>query len=74
MLATLAVPVKKTHQCTRFSCLTGDAERLKYLIHEEGVDINARDKWDSTPLYYACLAGHEDITMILLEAGAVCSE
>jgi ankyrin repeat/BTB/POZ domain-containing protein 1 len=59
---------------TVFVQFSGDVDRLKYLIHEEGVDINARDKWDSTPLYYACLAGHEDITMILLEAGAVCSE
>ncbi|GAQ85541.1 hypothetical protein KFL_002400130 [Klebsormidium nitens] len=66
---------KRTPQGDVYSAArSGDVDRLKYLLHEEGVDINARDKWDSTPLYYACLAGHEDITMILLEAGAVCSE
>ena len=26
-------------------------------MEEEEVDVNRRDRWDSVPLYYACLAG-----------------
>jgi hypothetical protein len=35
----------------------GDVERVKYLVQREAVDVNKRDRWDSVPLYYACLAG-----------------
>ncbi len=35
----------------------GDMERVKYLLENEQVDVNKRDRWDSVPLYYACLAG-----------------
>lgn len=34
--------------------------------------MNVRDKWDSTPLYYACLCGHGEIVSFLLENGARC--
>lgn len=34
--------------------------------------MNLRDKWDSTPLYYACLCGHLEIVEFLLENGARC--
>eukprot|EP00850_Spirogloea_muscicola_P021445 SM000249S08256 [mRNA] locus=s249:67047:70521:- [translate_table: standard] len=52
----------------------GDADRVRRLVEEEGVDINVRDRWDSVPLYYTCLAGHLDAARILLDAGAICSE
>lgn len=51
----------------------GDVERLKILL-KQGVNVNARDFWDSVALYYACLAGHLDAARILLENGAICSE
>ena len=35
----------------------GDLERIKHLVEDEEVDVNRRDRWDSVPLYYACLAG-----------------
>ena len=38
------------------------------------MDVNARDRWDSAALYYACLAGHLDAARLLLESGAICSE
>ena len=28
-----------------------------YLVEVEGTDVNLRDRWDSVPLYYCCLAG-----------------
>lgn len=31
--------------------------------------MNIRDKWDSTPLYYACLCGHEEMVKYLLDNG-----
>ncbi|RDX92315.1 BTB/POZ domain-containing protein, partial [Mucuna pruriens] len=51
----------------------GDVERLRYLL-EAGVNVNARDQWDSVALYYACLVGHLDAARMLLENGAICSE
>lgn len=39
-----------------------------------GTDVNAVDEWNSTPLYYACLAGHIDVVKYLIEMGAECEE
>ncbi|XP_037087764.1 ankyrin repeat and BTB/POZ domain-containing protein 1-like [Pollicipes pollicipes] len=55
-----------------FGCRTGDLSKVKYLVDVKEVDVNTRDKWDSTPLYYACLCGHIDLAEYLLEAGARC--
>ncbi|KFD48277.1 hypothetical protein M513_10854 [Trichuris suis] len=54
------------------SCRTGDLEKLRYLVEEREVMVNVRDKWDSTPLYYACLCGHYDVVEYLLNLGAKC--
>ncbi|XP_057561591.1 podocalyxin-like protein 2 isoform X2 [Hippopotamus amphibius kiboko] len=37
-----------------------------YLLEQRDVEVNVRDKWDSTPLYYACLCGHEELVLYLL--------
>ncbi len=42
------------------------------MTHTEDVNLNLRDKWDSTPLYYACLCGHLNVVEYLLENGARC--
>ncbi|KFO69428.1 Ankyrin repeat and BTB/POZ domain-containing protein 1, partial [Cuculus canorus] len=44
----------------------------RYLLEQRDVEINVRDKWDSTPLYYACLCGHEELVRYLLANGAKC--
>lgn len=54
------------------SCKSGDFSRLQYLVDVKEVDVNIRDKWDSTPLYYACLCGHKQLVQFLLERGAKC--
>ncbi|XP_035220686.1 ankyrin repeat and BTB/POZ domain-containing protein 1-like isoform X2 [Stegodyphus dumicola] len=54
------------------SCRKGDVRRLRYLVEQKDVDLNVRDKWDCTPLYYACLCGHYDTVLYLLENGACC--
>ena len=44
----------------------------RYLAEQKEVELNIRDRWDSTPLYYACLCGHLDLVKYLLSRGAVC--
>lgn len=63
------VPAGDIYEAAR----AGDVDRLAYLI-ESGVNVNARDRWDSVALYYACLAGHAEAARMLLRAGAICSE
>lgn len=71
---TSSIPLKKVPFGDVFQASrAGDVERLKYLL-ESGVNVNARDQWDSVALYYACLAGHLDAARMLLESGAICSE
>ncbi|EDO45347.1 predicted protein [Nematostella vectensis] len=53
-------------------CRIGDVENTRNLVEEEDVDVNVRDCWDSTPLYYACLCGHEALVAYLLSIGARC--
>lgn len=50
----------------------GELEKVKHLVETKEVDLNVRDKWDSTPLYYACLCGHEDVVQYLVDRGAKC--
>ncbi|XP_066922385.1 ankyrin repeat and BTB/POZ domain-containing protein 1-like [Clytia hemisphaerica] len=54
-------------------CRTGNLFDLKNIVEAEEVDVNVRDKWDSTPLYYACLCGHEKLVEYLLQKGAKCA-
>ncbi|XP_078001015.1 ankyrin repeat and BTB/POZ domain-containing protein 1-like [Glandiceps talaboti] len=54
------------------SCKIGDLSRVEYLVEKKEVELNIRDAWDSTPLYYACLCGHEELVEFLLSCGAKC--
>ncbi|KAJ6804209.1 BTB/POZ domain-containing protein [Iris pallida] len=70
-----SVPLKKVPTGDIFSAArAGDVSRLRAILDAGGVNVNARDRWDSVALYYACLAGHVDAARMLLEAGAICSE
>ena len=42
------------------------------MTEQKEINLNVRDKWDSTPLYYACLCGHPEVVLYLLENGARC--
>ncbi|KAA8524795.1 hypothetical protein F0562_011218 [Nyssa sinensis] len=71
---TSSLPLKKVPFGDVFEASrAGDVDRLRYVL-ESGVNVNARDQWDSVALYYACLAGHLDAAKMLLESGAICSE
>lgn len=54
------------------SCKRGDLPRVRYLVEERDVDINLRDTRDGSPLYCACLCGHEELVQYLLAHGAKC--
>ncbi|XP_054721944.1 ankyrin repeat and BTB/POZ domain-containing protein 1-like isoform X2 [Uloborus diversus] len=54
------------------SCKKGDLSRVRYLVEQKDVELNVRDKWDGTPLYYACLCGHYKVVHYLLQNGAKC--
>eukprot|EP00898_Chlorokybus_atmophyticus_P005741 jgi/Chlat1/6168/Chrsp41S09033 len=75
---TMMIPMMRSsssHACMLAAkSLTQTSTPPRELLASEKVDVNARDRWDAVPLYYACLAGHEDVARQLLEAGAVCSE
>jgi len=48
----------------------GDLERVKFLCEVEDVDVNKKNEFDSIPLFYACLCGHKEIVVYLLDRGA----
>ncbi|XP_055354902.1 ankyrin repeat and BTB/POZ domain-containing protein 1-like isoform X2 [Paramacrobiotus metropolitanus] len=54
------------------ACRLGRVERVQFLVEERDVELNVRDMWDSTPLYYACLCGHRALVEYLLQHGARC--
>jgi uncharacterized protein len=44
-------------------------EMIKALI-ERGIDVNARDRYDNTPLHYAARSKKPELMQLLLDAGA----
>ncbi|KAF2211509.1 hypothetical protein CERZMDRAFT_43362 [Cercospora zeae-maydis SCOH1-5] len=53
------------------ACRRGDLRVCQEQIGK-GVDINARDEYDYTPLILASLCGHYEVAQMLLEQGALC--
>ncbi|XP_048449133.1 ankyrin repeat and BTB/POZ domain-containing protein 1-like [Rhincodon typus] len=53
------------------SCRKGELSRVRYLVEQRDVELNVKDKWDSTPLYYACLCGHEELVQYLLANASI---
>jgi len=47
----------------------GDLALVKQLL-DEGANVNARTRYDSTPLFFACDRGHIEIARLLIERGA----
>ncbi|KAJ4317517.1 hypothetical protein N0V94_004893 [Neodidymelliopsis sp. IMI 364377] len=53
------------------ACRRGDLKVCQEMI-SQGVNLNARDKYDYTPLILASLCGHYEVIRLLLENGALC--
>ncbi|KAF1997854.1 hypothetical protein P154DRAFT_524407 [Amniculicola lignicola CBS 123094] len=53
------------------ACRRGDLKVCQEMV-SAGVNINARDKFDYTPLILASLCGHYEVIQFLLENGALC--
>lgn len=53
------------------ACRRGDLKVCQEMIMD-GVNINAKDLFDYTPLILASLCGNYEIVQLLLEAGALC--
>ncbi|KAI4632386.1 uncharacterized protein J4E87_001859 [Alternaria ethzedia] len=53
------------------ACRRGDLKVCQEMI-STGVNINARDRFDYTPLILASLCGHYEVIRLLLENGALC--
>jgi ankyrin repeat protein len=47
----------------------GDVATVKQLL-EEGVDVNARNRYNATALFFACDRGHTEVARVLIEHGA----
>lgn len=52
------------------ACRRGDLATCQQMI-SDGININARDQFDYTPLIIASLCGHYDLCRLLLESGAL---
>lgn len=52
------------------ACKIGRYKTVEQIINDTAADLNSKDQWDSTPLYYACLCGHADIVTLLMQNGA----
>ncbi|KAG0651414.1 BTB POZ domain-containing 3 [Hyphodiscus hymeniophilus] len=63
--------VSEEYQKLCDACRIGDLKGCQEAI-STGVNINARDLFDYTPLILASLCGHFEVVRVLLEAGALC--
>jgi len=54
------------------ACRRGDLDAVDSLVTSYGVNINAIDAFDYSPLILASLCGHEEVVKYLLDKGAIC--
>ncbi|KAK5714538.1 hypothetical protein LTR15_010720 [Elasticomyces elasticus] len=66
-------PLDTSSDFRRFceACRRGDLRSCQEQI-SKGVNANARDEFDYTPLILASLCGHYEVAQLLLESGAKC--
>jgi ankyrin repeat protein len=48
----------------------GFLNAVRYLVDEQGADVNLKDAWGYTPLHYAAVHGDNDLIEYLVEKGA----
>ncbi|KAL9059358.1 MAG: hypothetical protein Q9162_001227 [Coniocarpon cinnabarinum] len=66
-------PLDQSEEFRQFceACRRGDLKTCQEKL-QEGANINARDRFDYTPLILASLCGHYEVCQLLLESGALC--
>ena len=57
-----------------YAARTGDTSRVAYLLETSAAVVDAFDGFQSTPLFYAALCGHEEVCKLLLDSGAKCDK
>ena len=63
---------KKFHgKLLNYSIMEKNTDVFKQLIFEKGLDVNAGDKYDNTPLFVVADIGTAEMAKILLEQGAL---
>jgi len=65
----LVVPQDSWRNDVGLVARAGDLLRVRYLIEQRRKPISFTDRWDASPLFYACLGGHVDVVAYLLRNG-----
>jgi len=52
------------------AALNGDLEEVKFILNNNNLDIDLKDSYGATALYYAAMSGHIDIVQYLVKKGA----
>ncbi|KAM7537588.1 hypothetical protein Aperf_G00000076578 [Anoplocephala perfoliata] len=55
---------------THLAALHGNVQLLRFLIEKNEIELEARNKMDQTPLFFAILSGSVETVRVFLEAGA----
>ena len=53
-----------------FSAYYGNREQVRYLIENQSVKVNEKNKLHIAPIHYAVSEGHIEVTKLLIEKGA----
>lgn len=69
LLVTFFAPGADLNEELFAAARKGDAQRIKALL-DQGVDINAKWRYDTTALLMASMRGHSEAVRLLLERGA----
>ncbi len=64
-----ATPADEKGELLLAATRKGDLAAVKNLL-DEGANVNARTRYDSTPLFFACDRGHLEVARLLIERGA----
>ena len=75
LLTTIAAVVlvgcgnPEADKALRFAATEGNIEAAKQAI-DDGADVNAKNKYERTPLHYAAIKGRKEIAALLRKHGA----
>ena len=65
IVAAVLVVGCSTTQSLHHAAIDGNTEAIKQHL-AAGADVNAKDKWENTPLHFAAYKGHKEIAELLI--------